>query len=253
MRFFELDEEKTVHLNKVWIQMIPEFKALLTRDKGSQGDYDGRHKLRARRDFTFIYFFSDFNSPIRDWEDIERQKEACYYAGLEEKTVANDDALWIAVRKYEELLLKGSRSLRTYKALLKAQDALDEYYENLDFTEIDRQGKLLHDPASITASADKLDKFSAAIKKFGKAVEEELKEGGSKIRGTAEKGENEDNVRKWSEGDIAAQSDRLRAKSNAPNFKSLSKQIKKVVPATELQLDQEDSSGEDWDGTYEVL
>jgi hypothetical protein len=175
MRFFELDEDKVVQLNKPWIQLIPELRKLYTRDKGSPGDYDGRHKLRARRDYTMLYFYLDFNSPIRDWEEGERLKEACYYAGLDEAEVKRDEDLWAAARKYEELLINASPALSTHRALMKTKEKLDLYYATLDFTETDKMGKLLHDPISVANSAEKMDKLYASIKKFAKAAEEELK------------------------------------------------------------------------------
>jgi hypothetical protein len=246
MRLFEINDQREVQLNKPWIYLIPEFKVLITRDKGSKGDYDGRHKKKAIQDFTFIYFFCDFNSPIRDYEENERMKEAVYYAGLDESEVGNDDELWIAVKSYESLLLKTSRSLRTYKALLKAQDALDDYYENLDFSKTDKQGKLLHTPESITGSGKKLKEFRAGIKEVEKAVEEELREGGTKIQGKAEKGINEDKFRTWSESEIGTTSDRQKPKnSGTPDMRQLAKQMAASTVLSELDEEDTDNEGEE--------
>jgi hypothetical protein len=243
MRFFELDEDKVVQLNKPWIQLIPELRKLYTRDKGSPGDYDGRHKLRARRDYTMLYFYLDFNSPIRDWEEGERRKEACYYAGLDEAEVKRDEDLWAAARKYEELLINASPALSTHRALMKTKEKLDLYYATLDFTETDKMGKLLHDPISVANSAEKMDKLYASIKKFAKAAEEELKQSGNKIRGTAQKGENEDKVRKWSEQDIASNSERRQPAGKSPDLRSLTRQV--TADTGRLPDDDEDSWKDD--------
>jgi len=200
MRLFEIDENMEVKLNKPWIMLIPEFEAIYRRDKGSKGDSSGKLKRQTRREFSYIYFFNDFNSPIRDWEETERHKEALYYAGLQEI----DSVVEIASKKYEELAMKAARSLRTYRALLKMQDQMDLYLENIDFKETTRAGELRHSPDKIASTVDKLDKMYASIKSFARRVEEEMKEGGTGIRGTAVKGENEDKVSSWSEADIAA-------------------------------------------------
>src|SRR5688572_18665700 len=201
MKLFEIDENMEVKLNKPWIMLIPEFEAIYRRDKGSRGDSSGKLKRQARREFSYIYFYNDFNSPIRDWEDTERHKEALYYAGLENI----DSVIEIASKKYQELAMKAARSLRTYRALLKMLDAMDTYFENLDMEKVStRTGELVNSPDKVASTVQKMDKMYDSIKSFARRVEEELKEGGTGIRGTAVKGENEDKVSDWSEADIAA-------------------------------------------------
>jgi len=214
MKLFELDiDTNEIKLNRPWLWMVPEFADLLRRDKGSPSDYDGRRKLKAKKEFTYIYFMVDFASPLRDWEPDEKHKEAMYYANLEEKDI--DDGVKIARKKYEELFLKAARSLRTYNALLKTLDAMDSYYENLDFTETDKKGELLHNPLTVANSVDKLDKMHTAVANFAKRVEEELTQGPSSIRGTAELGDNEGKKKgEWSERDIGMGSDRTAENSN---------------------------------------
>src|SRR4051812_34438720 len=116
MKLFEIDDTFTLQLNKVWILMIPEFEAILKRDKGSVGDTQARYKLRARREFSFIYFFVDFNSPLRDWEEHERFAESLTYANLTKKDI--DDVVLAGVKKYEQLAMGAARSMRTYRSLL---------------------------------------------------------------------------------------------------------------------------------------
>lgn len=203
-----LDESGEVKLNKVWIHMIPEFAVLLKRDKGSPGDRRGEKKARATQEFKFISFYKSFSSPIRDWDDIpkngkisEKKREALHYAGMDEKQV--DDEVQAAADKYEEILLKASRPLRSLKAVYRGLDALDAYYESLDFTKIDKQGKLLNDPSGFTVNIKRLDEAYTAVKNLEKRVEEDLKAGDTGIRGKANLGANEDKVREWSESDIA--------------------------------------------------
>lgn len=201
MRLFELDENKEVLLNKPWINVIPEFKALLTRDKGSKGDYRGEKKLRAIKEFTYIYFFIDFSSPIRDWEDEERKKEALYYAQLEAGDI--DDLVLTAQDKYFQLQLEASRPLRTLKALYKGLHAMDSYFEDIDFTKTDKQGKLLNSPTDFVNNAAKLNKMYDEIRNFEKRVEDDLKNSASGIRGpNSTLGDNEGQKKDWSEQEI---------------------------------------------------
>jgi len=200
MRLFELDENKQVLLNKVWIAMIPEFKILLNRDKGSKGDYRGDKKLKATKEFTYIYFYTDFSSPIRDWEDEERKTEALYYAQLEPQDV--DAAVLEAQEKYFNMQLEMSRPLRTLKSLYKGLHAMDTYFEKINFAEKDKQGKLLNSPTDFVTNASKLNKMYDEIRNFEKRVEEDLKQTAG-IRGpNSTLGDREGMRIKWSEEEI---------------------------------------------------
>lgn len=189
MRLFTINEDDyTVELNKPWIMLIPEFAVLLRRDKGSEGDYRGDKKLKARREFSFIYFDLDFTSPIREWDEHDRRQEAMRYAGLEEKDIDNDVMTAHAV--YDQLLKGSSRSLRTLKSVEVSLDQLDNYFETINFTKTDKKGELLHSATQYLGNLEKLGKAYAAIEAFKKRVAEELK-GDLSIRGTATLGRKE--------------------------------------------------------------
>lgn len=198
MRLF-IVEEDGVELNKEWMFLIPEFATLIRRDKGSKGDYRGEKKLKARKEFTFIYFDLDFTSPIRDWEDFERREEAMKYAELTEADL--DEEVMAAHSKYNELLLKAARSLRTLRSVKKSLDALDKYYEDIDFSEVDKKGELKHDMSSYLNNIPKLAKAYDAVEQFEKRVMDELK-GEESIRGKntlgGKEGKRTDN--NWNEG-----------------------------------------------------
>lgn len=201
MRLFEIDPDtSTVALNKPWIMLIPEFAELFKRDKGSDGDYRGDKKLRTRKELTFIYFYKDFASPITDWEDDEKWKESMYYASLKPEDI--DEKVIKAYQKYDELQAKGARSLRTYKALLKTQNAMDDYFENLDMTLKDKKGELLNDPVRVGNAVAGLGKMYDQIDAFRKRVEIELKDQSTGIRGTAVLGDMEGKERTFSEMDV---------------------------------------------------
>lgn len=243
MRLFDIDpDDNTVQLNKVWIMLVPQFAELLRRDKGSVGDYRGEKKLQARRELTFIYFHSDFGSPITDWADSERRKEALVYAGLE--TI--DDKVETADEKFQQLQLEGSTSLRTYRSMLKARAAMDTYFENLNFTEKDKKGELVNDPGKVADTIKKIEGMHTSIANFRKKVETELKDKDTGIRGTAELGDTESSVKaRWSEQDVMTHSDATREGSGASSgtFADLNHtimtSIKKERTFTDEQLREE--------------
>ena len=201
MRLFTIDVNYQVELNKEWILLIPEFATLLRRDKGSEGDYRGDKKLKAKREFTFIYFDLDFTSPIREWEDYDRREEAMKYAGLKESDL--DGAVMDAHRAYDTLLLQSSRSLKTLRNVEHSLTALDDYFLNLDFNLLDKKGELVHNPGQYLTNLEKLGKAFSAVDAFKKRVQEELK-GDAGIRGQSTLGRKEGTARgEWKESTVA--------------------------------------------------
>lgn len=198
MRLFEISDDKQIALNKEWIFLIPEFKALFTRDKGSEGDYRGQYKKQATRELTFVYFMCDFNSPIRDWKPEEKKKEALYYADLD----AVDTLVYEAMAKYEQLMLGVSRSLRTLKSVYKGMDEMDRYFETVKFDHKDKQGKLLNTPQDFIKNTSLLNKMYDEVRSFEKRIEADMAEAGNSIRGNATLGDREAQKASWSESDI---------------------------------------------------
>src|ERR1700761_1331315 len=238
MKLFEIDENFNVKPNKPWINLIPEFKTLFTRDKSNYGTGankadEGRH-VKARREITFIYFAVDFSSPIRDWEPEEREKEALRYANLKAEDI---DAKVIAAAKvYEELQIKASRSLRSYRSMMKGLDALDKHFETVDFTKTDNKGEQVHDPTKFAKNITTMNEVYDEMKKFEKRVEDDLHNNTSGIRGNAELGDREagkSNLNSaWSESDIANRSSQIKGQEQeakvAPSFASLTSIANKV-------------------------
>lgn len=204
MKLFEIDENYNVKPNKAWIGLIPELDKLIKRDKGSKGDSEGRNKLKAKKEFTFIYFYVDFSSPIRDWEEQERMKESLSYAGLSMKDI--DEDVWAACTKYKELMFKSSRSLRTLTAVKKGLNAMDNYFESVDFSKVDKTGALLNTPEKFQQNITRINNVYDEIAKLEKRVEEDLSQTDTGIRGQNSLGDNEgkrkDMAHSWSEADI---------------------------------------------------
>lgn len=201
MELFVITQTHEVELNKEWMQLIPEFKNVLAADKGSKGDADGRKKLKARKQFAYIFFMIDFKSPIFSWELSERHEEALRYTDLTEADV-NQPLVRRAYEEYQKLQFKAARSLKTLENAYKALDSLDNYLGNINFNEKDKQGKLLHNPKEVGANISQLNKMFDELDKFEKRVHEQLKES-TTIRGSATLGDKEhrrSGTETWEEG-----------------------------------------------------
>jgi hypothetical protein len=165
MQLFEVGEDFQVTLNKEWIGLFPQFAKLLVRSKKCKGDSDGRKKLHARREFTYIYFMLDPRSPLFEWPEDDKHKNALQYAELTNDDI-KDGAVQEAFAVYSALADKASRAMRTYRSGLKSMDSLDKYLEKLDFTATDKKGELLHDPHKFTTLIGSLSKAYIALDEF---------------------------------------------------------------------------------------
>src|SRR5882757_1802162 len=130
MRLFKITDTYELELEP-WVLLVPEFNALLKRDKGSEGDYRGDKKKMAKKQLAYIYFCLDFTSPIRELYEGERGVEALRYTGLTEEDI--DDKVMEAYKEYEKMLYNSAPSLKTLQSIKKGLIKLNEYFEGVDF------------------------------------------------------------------------------------------------------------------------
>ncbi len=146
IRFFELNKYRVVDLDKEWISTIKEFKKILTRDKGSKGDIDGRKKLQATREFTFIYHYCDYASKFSNYSEDDKLKACQLNADLpDDFDYTKDEDIVAAVKKYRDLqetpalkmLAEAREGLHSaHKVIRKIRYYLEEELANLDFSNI---------------------------------------------------------------------------------------------------------------------
>lgn len=81
---FTIDDDGNLVINKIEARDITEFRKILQRDKGSEGDYDGKKKFQAFKEFMYIYLIADPGSTYRDLPIDERKDKAKKRAKLSE-------------------------------------------------------------------------------------------------------------------------------------------------------------------------
>src|SRR5690606_29063145 len=167
---FKLDEKDfLVDINKEWISTILEFRKILQRDRGSPGDSQGRKKLQARREFTYIYHMYDYHSKLKNWDENDKHKEALRQSELPQDFVP-DDELKAAIEIYKKLkITEAIRSSDSVKGTLvtarkvvdginlKFQKYLNILEGEMDASEIDTTDE------DIISRADKLQKIAESF------------------------------------------------------------------------------------------
>ena len=162
--------------------LIPEFKKIWERDKK-------KDKEKAIKEFSYIYFSTDFKSPYVQSAD----------AGLAEKVVAKDfmkdpkykpdKEIVAAIGKYVEL--QETPSMRLLKASLKTISNLTSYLETLNLHERDKNDRPLYKPNDVTSALKAIGPVIESLNKVKEQVEREVAQSAT-LRGQRIKGNRED-------------------------------------------------------------
>lgn len=187
VKLFDVDKSMNVTLNKVELLLIPEFKALVRRSRKCEGDHDGRKKLWALKEFTFIYYYCDWKSPLRDYTEEAKRLEAYRVSGLSDKDIDKlvQDAMDIYIT-YQETI-----STKLLEAGKRTIENLTLFFEEVDLQEVDENGRPTYKPMDIVNALKSIGNVYRGLKELEELVKKELKEQGD-IRGGARRGNRED-------------------------------------------------------------
>lgn len=183
MNLLTLNDQNEVQINQPWIVLVPELRALF-KTKAASYQYSVQKNPRGHKLLKYVYFMLDFSSPLRDWNEQDRKKEALRYCDLTTEDVDKNPELKEAMKYYEFLQVECCRPLKTYRATLKAMESMDSYLEKVDFTAVDKQGKLLYTPSQYVDTMTKINKAYDEMAKLKQRVNTELTENAG-IRGKA--------------------------------------------------------------------
>lgn len=123
---FLINEEGLLELNKPELRGISEFTSILARDKGGvvKGDYDGRKKYFAFKEFMYIYLYYRPTSIYKDLPDEAKHLRCIEDAKLPDDWKV-DKLIKAAGKKYKELYSL-SALYHSYSNSSKALYALGE-------------------------------------------------------------------------------------------------------------------------------
>lgn len=120
MKIFELDEDLNVIISPE-VREIPEFKAILSRDKDKK-------KQTALRELAFVYHSIDHRSVYNNYSPEDKEKKL-----IEDFGVTVDSEITKAIQKYEEL--SDTPIIRLLKSSRKKIDELATFVEAMTITE----------------------------------------------------------------------------------------------------------------------
>lgn len=182
LELFVLGSDHMVEINKPWISTIKEFKKILARDRGSLGDAQGRNKLQAIREFTFIYHYCDISSKFVNYSKADMLKECLRNAELpEDLDIEKDPELIAAIIKYKslqtapslELLREQREALHTgVKVVKKIRERLEKELLKDDLEELvigEGKNQRIIDPVT------KLAQWLSELMKMGNEIPRSIK------------------------------------------------------------------------------
>ena len=168
----------TLKLNEPEILLIREFAALWSNDRNkTKEDPKGTKKLRAFKEFTYMYLMIDWQSHYSQFSEAERNEAAKQDSGITEEEF-NDPVFRAACRKYREIQ-ESARDIKLVRAAQNKVDELIDYFnEGSDLQERDpitgkpifKAKDIMGEMSSVSKVLDELDALEARVKKKQKAA-----------------------------------------------------------------------------------
>ena len=182
--------DNTTHklvLNEPEILLVKEFSALMDNKRNiCKEDKTGKLKLRAFREFQYIWLAIDWNSIYKDYLEQDKHEEALKDSKLTEDEF-NDPDFRAACRKYRSLQ-ESTRSIRMLSAAQGTVDKFVDYFDHIDPEERDdNTGKPIYKVKDIMAEISSLSKVYDELKTLESQVKKEIAQK-SALRGGATDG-----------------------------------------------------------------
>lgn len=188
MKFFLYDNaSEEVVLNDEGILLIREFATLMNPERNKcKEDKTGLKKLRAFKEFKYIYLFFDWNSPYFQYMEQDRNTEAFADSGLT-KEEFEDELFREACRKYD-VMQNSSKIGNLLKASYNTIDKITHYLNTIDLDERDEvTGKPIFKTKDVIAEMSSASKLIDAIKVLEVSFKKEIEPEGA-LRGDAAPG-----------------------------------------------------------------
>lgn len=179
MGLFSLKEDKVIIDPNTLV--IPEFLQIWKSDKSTG-------KADAQKILSYIYFYCDFASPYAIYPLHQRKTMllADFLKG-NEKLISNS-VVDNAIRKYKSF--NDTPSMRLLESAQIACDKLADYFETLDFKELDDTGRPVYLAKDVAANLKAVGGIIESLNKTTDQVKKEVT-ASVKVRGGGEIGEYE--------------------------------------------------------------
>lgn len=162
-----------LEFNQPEFLLISEFAKLYEPERNKcKGDKKGENRLRARREFTYIWLKMNKKSPYSQYTEQEAHQEALKDAGLTQEEFDDPD-FRAACRKYLKLR-DSNRIAKMLRAIYNKVDDITDYFENIvDLNERDMNGKPIFKLKDLQAEIKSVGDVIAGVKQLEYMYEKE--------------------------------------------------------------------------------
>jgi len=149
MKLFDIENNEVI-INPE-IRIIPEVNAVIKKDKD-------RFKRLALKELAFIYFYCDYKSDCYYLEEPTRTIEALKLSGLDKVDKWKiDDVVKACIEFYE--INQESTSIKLLKSARIGADKISKYLIDVDLSELDGNGKLVHKASDVGTAINNIAKI----------------------------------------------------------------------------------------------
>lgn len=177
----------SLRINEYGILLINEFKTLWDPERNKcKEDPKGLKRLRAWKEFKYIWLMIDWKSPYQQYLEQERHLAALEDSGLTDDEW-NDPDFRAACRKYQEIK-DSSRILSLIKTAYRTLEKMRVSLDNIDFEERDNNLKPIFKPKDVLADIASIGTMADKLKELELSYKKDLLTTTSKNRGDVEEG-----------------------------------------------------------------
>lgn len=188
MRFFIFDNAvNELRIDEYSILLVKEFKDLWNQNRNKcKEDKTGKNRLKAMKELTFIYLMLDFKSPYYQFTEQQKYEAALIDSGITEEDLKNPEFI-AAYNKYDEIQ-NADPTLSLIKTAYKTLYKMRIHLDNIDFEDVDADGKPIYKPKDVIADITSIAKARAQLQELELIHKKDLIAAENKIRGDQEEG-----------------------------------------------------------------
>lgn len=176
-----------ITLNEYEILLVKEFATLYDASRNKcKKDPTGINRLRTWREFKYIFLMLDFKSPYLEYIEQERHEQAMKDSELTDKEWEDPD-FRAACRKYMEIK-DSSRILSLIKTAFRTLEKMRVFLDNIEFTDMDGNGKYLNDPKKVLESIGQIKKMNDYLRELENDYKKDQESTNTRYRGDVEIG-----------------------------------------------------------------
>lgn len=178
----------SLELNLHEILLVKEFEAIWDLDRNKcEEDPKGTKRLKAWKEFKYIWLFADWKSPYQQYLEHEKHHACMEDSGLTEEEW-NDPVFRAAMRKYIDII-GSSRVLKLIKTAFRTLEKMRVSLDNIDIDERDPvTNKPIFKPKEILESIASIGTMANKLKELEIDYTKELTSSNSKLRGDIQPG-----------------------------------------------------------------